>query len=718
VEILPLDGRISATALSLETRTDGVVLLTLHPEVDRPNLLTTALLTALDERIAEIERAVAAGRADALVVRSARPGTFLSGVDLDEILELRTEAEAIQQSRLGQRVLRRLERLEIPTVAAIDGTCVGAGLELALACGYRIASGAPHTQLGLFHIRVGIAPSYGGTVRLPRLIGVQAALDLILSGDSLSAMEARSLGLVDEVVPADGLDARVVDFARQRVERGRKRGARRRMRLRLLEDTAPGRRLIFRRAAKRLGTPGGEPSPAARRALEMLAESVNLPLDRAFEREAELAGSLLVSESARALVHAFRVGRSTRRLQAAAEAPEQAAVLGAGDVGVELAFGLISAGLSVRLRDRRRETLGLGIRRALSRIAEVRLADRISEDEADRRGARLSAGRGFGGFGTLDLVLAAEGEGDAWVRAALQEAADHTREACVLAYASPLLSSTQVQREISRPDRVIGFHPVLPGGAFPLVEISPGENTAPEVTAICVALARRMGRAAVVVPAGTATPVIRLLGAYFTEALALLEEGAGILQVDRAAESFGFAMGPLRRIDAIGTQRVGRYLQHLAEHYGATSLSPSPLLERVSQNGGFYKRGDADALLPNPVLPPGLPEAAASDLEPIRRRLVLRLINEAALLLQDAAIAPVDLELLSLTALGFPRLRGGILHHADHIGTGAIVGELRECAERFGPRFRPAPLLDRLAGGSGDLRMSSAASGQSLRGVL
>jgi 3-hydroxyacyl-CoA dehydrogenase / enoyl-CoA hydratase / 3-hydroxybutyryl-CoA epimerase len=718
VEILRLDGVISTTGISLRTGEDRVAILTLHPEEGRPNLVTVELLQTLDARLGEIEAEVAEGRIDALVVRSERPGTFLAGVDLDEILQLRTEAEAMEQSRLGQRVLRRLERLAIPTVAAIDGACAGAGLELALACGYRLATSASHSQLGLFHIRIGIAPAYGGTVRLPRLIGLQAALDLILSGDSLPAERARELGLVDRLVEPGEMDERAVVFARERADRGRIRAPRRRMARRLLEDTAPGRRLIFRRAARRLRAPGGEPSPAARLAMEMLAESVNLPLERAFQREAELAGRLLVSEPARALVHAFRVGRSTRRLEAAPDAPAHAAVLGAGDIGVELSFAMISAGLTVRLRDRRRETLGLGIRRVLSRIAEVRLSDRIDEEEADRRGARLSAGPGYGGFGTLDLIVAAEGEGDAWVRAALEEAAHHSREDCILAFASPLLSASDIQASIPGPERVVGLHPMLPASRYPLVEIAPGTATAPEVTAACTALVRRLGRAAVIVAPGVATPGTRLLAAYISEALALLEEGAGVAQVDRAAESFGFSMGPLRRADAVGAQRVGRYLRHLHEATAEDASTIHPVLERIAEGGGFYVRERNGEPVPNPALPTGLPDGGSRHLDPLRRRLILRLINEAAHLLHEGAIEPVDLELISLSGLGFPRLRGGLLFYSDRSGLEQLVPELEEHAARFGTRFEPAPHLARLAAEGGWLLAAAGASGQPAGRVL
>ncbi|CAN5734272.1 fatty acid oxidation complex subunit alpha FadJ [soil metagenome] len=709
------DGtRISSTSLSLELREDGIAVLSLRPEEGRPNLVTSALLEALDAALEQIEQQIDARRLRALLIRSTTPGTFLAGVDLDEVLQLVDEAAAVEYSRLGQRVLRRLEQLAVPTVAAIDGACVGAGLELALACSYRIASSSRHTQLGLFHIRVGMTPAFGGTVRLPRLIGLQASLRLLLSGESLRADQAMETGLVDRVEEAADLEQRSIEFALERAKKGRTRSARKRITLRLIEETAPGRRLIFLRTARNLRRAGGELSAAAQLALEMLSESINLPLERAFDREAELAAFLMVSEPARALVHAFRVGRSTRQLAGSSALPQHAGVLGAGDVGVELAYSLISVGIAVRLRDRRRETLGLGVRRVLSRIAEVRLEEQITEEEADYRGDLLTSGGGFGGFGALEIILAAEGEGDGWVRAALSEVADHSSDRCLLAFASPLLSATDVQLAIAHPERVIGFHPVMSTGRFPLVEIAPGASTSRETTAACVALARRLGRTVVEVKPAAATPTTRLLGAFFAEALHLLEEGNGVADVDQAAESFGFRMGPFRRMDAMGTQRTQRYLRHLTEQFGPEGSLPSPLLERaIEEGGGFYLGNVAGLPVPNPALPPSPLVEADRQLDTIRRRLLLRLINEAAHLLQEQAVArPLDLELISLSGLGFPRLRGGLLFHSDRWGLEQLVPELEEHAQQHGNRFAPAPLLRALAAHGGSFFGTGNASGQ------
>jgi 3-hydroxyacyl-CoA dehydrogenase / enoyl-CoA hydratase / 3-hydroxybutyryl-CoA epimerase len=683
--------------VDLHCRDDGVALVSLHPRAGRPSHLTPALLAALDRALARLEEGVREGRVRAVVVRSARPGTFLAGVDLEELLRLPDAGTATREARAGQRVLRRLELLEVPTVAAVDGECLGSGMELALACGYRFASSARHTRLGLPHVRIGITPAFGGTVRLPRLIGLQAALDLILSGRAVSPEEAHGLGLVDEVVEPLALDDLTIEFALERARHGRlRRRGRRAIPRRLLEETAPGRRLVFRRASARVRESDADHTPAARRALEMVMESVNLPLERAFEHEAEVAGELLVSPAARALASAALAGRAG--VPAAAEAPRTAAVLGAGEMGIELTFSLISAGVETRMRDRRREALAVGVRHVLSRIAEVRLADRITEEEADRRGALLSSGTGYGGFGALDLVLAAEGDGEEWARAALREVADHVDERCILAFSSPLIAPAGLQEEIARPERLLGFHPALPADRFPLLEIAP----APATHAVCVgaaaALARRMARRPLRVAFATATPLTRLLGVYFDEALRLLEEGAGITAVDRAAESFGLLMGPLRRMDSMGIARAGRYLAHLAAHDSTRFHDASATLARVLGAGGFYTRGRRGAV-PNPDLPEGAGEITPERLEATRDRLLLRLLNEAALILQDGAVAePREIEILALLGIGFPRLRGGLLFHAEATGLDATLAALHRKAEWFGARFLPVPLLVQAAG--------------------
>jgi 3-hydroxyacyl-CoA dehydrogenase/enoyl-CoA hydratase/3-hydroxybutyryl-CoA epimerase len=699
-----------ADALRLEMEEDGVARLVFDRPGSRANFLSRATLEALDALLAEAERLAGEGRLRALVLRSARPGVFVAGVDLEELRRVRDAAEGAAHARRGQAVLRRLEQLAVPTFAALDGACLGAGAELALACSYRLASASPRTRIGLPEVQLGIVPALGGTVRLPRLIGVRAALDLVVTGRAVDAPEAERLGLVDAVFPAEGFDAAVQRFVAERLRRGRLRtGARRGVARRLVEDTAPGRRVVFARLRRELARADAT-RPAALRALETVADGIALPLDRAFEREAEALGELLVSREARGLLHAFRLRQAARAGGTAGAAGiQRAAVLGGGRTGTGVAFLLASAGIPVRLREVRHPALLAGLERLRALFREGVRRDRLPRDEAEERAPAVVGTLGFGGFGTVDVVLEAVPDDEERVRAAVREAEEHVRDDCLLVATGAAARVSRVQEACARPERVVGMHFVPPVAWGSLVEVVRGDSTSDAAAATAMALARRMGRTPLPVRDGPGLLVNRLLLPLLNEALRLLEEGAAVARVDGAMTGFGMAMPPLRQADELGIARVARLSRLLATELGERML-PAPLLAvltggargRAAEEFSFYRydRGE-------PRVSPRAAEALRAatrgrdgeiDDEEMRSRMLLAMVDEAARVLEEGVVASAaEVDLASLLGLGFPAAEGGLLFYADRLGIGATVAALEDLARRFGDRFEPAPLLRRLA---------------------
>src|SRR5690606_39039685 len=279
---------VEQAALTLEVDGDGVAWLIFDRPESRVNILTSGVMARLDLLLADLEEAARAGRVRAVVVRSGKPGTFIAGADIDEIAEITDPAEAEAKAREGQRIFRRLELLPVPTIAAIDGICLGGATELALACSARLASDSPATRIGLPEVRLGIIPGFGGTVRLPRLIGLRAALDLILTGRTLNARRAARIGLVDEAVPQPVLYDRARRLALELAGGTRPKRRRRRpggVAGRFLDWTPPGRRIVLSQARKRVlrETRGQYPAPLA--ALDVLADAPpTAPLDEALAR--------------------------------------------------------------------------------------------------------------------------------------------------------------------------------------------------------------------------------------------------------------------------------------------------------------------------------------------------------------------------------------------------------------------------------------------------
>lgn len=640
----------------------GIGWITFIPVGGRPPLVGTALLEGLEAAM------VALTGARALVLRSGVEGTYLAGADLDELLGLADAGAAVARAREGQRVLRRLETLEAPTFAAIRGACIGAGVEVTLACAYRLAADEPRTLLSFPEVANGMVPGLGGTVRLPRLVGLEVALELLVGGRAVAAREAREIGLVDALLPGASFEDAVADAVRERLERGRVRtGARRRVPRRLLEDTAPGRRLVAGRARRRLvrGTGAG----AEGRALDLVLEGLALPLERAFEREAEVAGEMLSSETARGMMHTARGLAAAARSAPAAAPVDRVGILGGGPEAAEWAHVLVSRGVQTRLRDPARGTLADTTAAVLHALAVDVRDGLLTETQADRASEALHASSGFGGFGTLDAVLIPQPDGPAGP-AALADAEAHTAAECLLLWSATGALTEEVQRASGRPEQVVRVFLAPSPRKYPLLEIAGGPLTAPLSLDRTAALARQLGLTPVRASALGGGAAARLIGAYLAEALRLVAEGVDRDVVDRAMEEFGFAEGPIARAESMGARRTLALLRGLAAGAGDRFRPPASPTEA---------RG------------------AAGD-EPVRSRIVLAVVNEAARVLEERVLPTAQLvDTVGVLALGFPRARGGLLRYADRLGLPGIVDSLAELRATNGPRFEPAALLLDLA---------------------
>lgn len=702
---------VDQAALSLRIDGDGLAWLVFDRPESRVNLLTTGVLRRLDALLEEIEAGAARGRIKVLILHSGKPGHFIAGADVDEIAAITRAADAAAASREGQRIFRRLELLPVPTIAAIHGACLGGGLELALACTYRLASDAPATRLGLPEVRLGLIPGFGGTVRLPRLIGLTAALELIVTGRTVDGVRARRLGLVHECIPASIFLDRVRRFAWQRIDRGLAAAPplpRRRFASRLLDDTAPGRRLVLfraRRAAMR-ETGGHYPAPLA--AIETIADTLARPLDEAFRREANAVGELVASPVCKNLIHVFRLTQRAKEPPVAAGAAQvsRALVVGAGTMGGGIAQLLAYHGIGVRLLDIRPDAISSGLRRARALFDRAVERRRLTPREAARAMERITPAHELAPAEGADVVVEAVVEDPEVKRRVLAGVEERVRETCVIASNTSSLSITRMQEGLARPKRFCGMHFFNPVHRMPLVEIVRGRATSDATVATVFALALRLGKTPLVVNDGAGFLVNRILGPYLNEAGWLLADGASVEAIDGALTRFGMPMGPLRLLDEIGLDVARHVASELYAAFGERMAPAPPLLaidpeRRPGRKGdrGFYvyragREEAADGAVYadlGDAVPPErreLPESA------IQERAVLAMVNEAARALQDGIVddaAAVDLGMIAGT--GFPPFRGGLLRYADALGLPVVLDRLEALAERHGPRFEPAPLL-------------------------
>jgi 3-hydroxyacyl-CoA dehydrogenase / enoyl-CoA hydratase / 3-hydroxybutyryl-CoA epimerase len=694
-------------ALTLEIDSEGVAWIIFDRPGAKVNVLSAAVLRRLEELLDELEPAVREGRARGLVIRSGKPAAFLAGADVGEIESASDPAEVARMTGRVQQLFRRVDRLPVPSVAAIDGTCLGGGTELALACRFRIASDRPETRIGLPEVRLGIIPGFGGTVRLPRLIGLSGALDLILTGKTVSAREAVRSGLLDERVPTPVLYRRAAALAQGAAPAARLRKP---LVTRLLDGTGPGRRLVLSQARKRVmrETRGHYPAPLA--ALDVVRRTHGRALDEALAEEAKTVGHLATSEVSKNLIHVFHLLESPKKVDPGAEPRpvERVGVLGAGVMGGGIAQLMAQKGIAVRMKDIAADALASGLRHAAGLFDRLARRRRLTRIEANQQLALISPTLDYAGFGAVDLVVEAVVERLDVKQAVLREAESHVRPGTVLASNTSSLSITAMQEVLARPGDFCGMHFFNPVDRMPLVEIIRGERTADPAVATVFALTRRLGKTPLIVRDGPGFLVNRLLGPYLNEAAWLLVDGASIEDIDEALLEFGMPMGPLRLLDEVGLD--------VARHAGATlheafgeRMSPPPLLERLGGSGrlgkkngrGFYvhaagKAEPDEAVYGDAGLDTPRRELPRSE---IVDRTILAMINEAARALEDGIVAgPGEVDLGMITGTGFPPFRGGLLRHADRIGTPAIVSRLAELERRHGARFEAAHRVRELAG--------------------
>jgi 3-hydroxyacyl-CoA dehydrogenase / enoyl-CoA hydratase / 3-hydroxybutyryl-CoA epimerase len=693
---------------------NGVATLSLHDESEGFAGISLEFLHRIEAALDELESGIARGTVSALVLRLGGPPRLRTDLDADEVRTLPDAEAARVWSREGQRVVQRIEDLAVPTVAAVKGRCLWAGTQLALACEHRLA--VRDARVGVPESRWGVLPAWGGTVRLPRLIGVRNTLYLLLQRDTVSARRAAALGLVDEVLPATRFDAAIERFVQGRLRRRRPvERSRRGLAARVIEDTAPGRRLVLREAARRIRGRAGLPPHVAETVLAAVADGIAAPLEPAFARETERFTELLQHPDTAAFLHHDLLLHGEHLPPACAAPPlriRRVGVLGGGTRGAALAHLCASRGIGVRLKEVRRDAALAAEQRIRALFAWDTERRSTPEQALERRIRRVSVTTGYGGFGRKDVVVEAVTDRPAVRRRALQEVEEHVREGCVLLTTSVIVPISELGLEMVRPDRVAGLHLFHPAEHRRLAEVVRGADTSEETLRVACSLARRLGKTPLVVADRPGRVVHRLLVVYLLEALRLRAEGVEAAQVDAAMLGFGMPAGPFRLFAEFGAEGVERIVRGLEERLGAR-FAPPPVRpaepERRSAllrlRSAFRKARNGDAASRR-----ARERAAGADTASVQQRLLLPLVNESALILEEGVVSgPHEVDRAVALSLGFPVTRGGLLFDADRTGAAALVRGLLALQVRYGSRFSPAPLLCRMAAdGSGFYSASGA----------
>ncbi|MBC7740616.1 MAG: enoyl-CoA hydratase/isomerase family protein [Bdellovibrionaceae bacterium] len=652
-----------------------------------------------------------------VVFKSAKPKIFIAGADIEEIKELKTKEQVEAAVSSGQEIFNMIEDLPMPTMALINGACAGGGCELILACDYRIATEDSSTRIGLPETQLGILPGFGGSVRLPRMVGLQAALDIILAGKLLNAKKAQKIGLVDFVVHSNLIE----NFAKQQMEKVIKVGKGKRRKTfqarglvgKLLEGLLKG--VVFSKAKEGVMkvSKGHYPAPLA--ALEVVNKTYGMS-DRAkaLKIERDHFADLAVSDISKNLIHVFYLTEMVKKQTGVTGSSvkgkpvKHLGVLGAGTMGGGIAYVAADKGIDVRVKDISLEANAKALKHARDLWGKLLKKRVIDNYQFTQKMSLVSTTVDFSGFKSMDVVVEAIIEDMAIKQKVIAQTAQNMRPDAVIVTNTSSLSVSEMSKGHPRPEFFAGMHFFSPVHKMPLVEVIRGTSSSDETIATVFELAKKMGKMPVVVKDGPGFLVNRLLLPYMAEAAFLLAEGMSIEKVDKAfVYQFGMPMGPFELMDSVGIDVCVKVLNIFRKAFPDRVEMP-PLMEKLEKNKsrlgqktnlGFYKyedgrKGEVDSTIYSELGLPA-PTNPHSD-EECKERCVFAMVNECALALDQDKIVetPHEVDLAMIMGTGFPPFRGGLLKYADSVGADYIAQKLEQYSTlRKASRLKPSSKL-------------------------
>jgi 3-hydroxyacyl-CoA dehydrogenase/enoyl-CoA hydratase/carnithine racemase len=702
-----------ANAFTLSEPEPYIAVLTFDLPGKGANILSQPVLAELASHLDELEK-----RTDlaGLIIRSGKPGNFIAGADIREFaasLDIPKE-KIVEMCQRGQRLFRRLSSGAFVTVAAIDGICVGGGCELALWCDRRVASGDPKTQIGLPEVKLGLFPGWGGTARLPRIVGLGNAVEMITGGESIDARASALMGLADDVVPAD----RLLDAAIRVVRHDHATGEYRQLREKRKGPVAVNETELAFLGLTASGyiqqqTKGNYPAPLA--ALEILLGGATVDVDTACQMEAEGMANLFGTPVNAALINVFFLSDRNKKdpgVDDRAVSPREIrslAVVGAGIMGSGIATATVRRDIPVTINDAAADALTKATQAILEEVAYDKQKKGPDVQRAVRYAPLVNGTTNDREVAACDLVIEAIVENMQIKRQLYARLEPQMRPDAILASNTSTIPITKLAEGLTRPERFCGIHFFNPVRKMPLVEVIRGAKTSDETVVTAVAFAKRIGKSPIVVNDGPGFLVNRLLLPYMNEALELILDGVPIDAIEKAARKFGMPMGPITLFDVVGLDTAVYAGRVLYEAF-PDRIVVSPLVPTLVKAGrlgqktgsGFFKysgkseKGEVDPAL-DALLTPLLRGGPKLSPDQLTHRLFLPMLVEATRMLAEKIVRDVrDVDLGLIYGIGFPPFRGGLLFWADTLGAKQVV-ELLKPYVALGPRFQPTPMLLEMA---------------------
>jgi len=722
-------SKTNERAVRLEVK-DSIGVITFDIPDAKVNTLSEASANDLMEAF---DTASSDGNVTAIVLISGKSDNFIAGADIEMLKACTSKNEIQSLSRGMQEQLMNLEQSDKPVVAAIHGACLGGGLEVALACHYRIATDHAKTVLALPEVMLGLLPGGGGTQRLPELVGLQDALDMMLTGKNIRPHKAKKMGLVDAVTEPFGLEVSAISAAKRLAAGELKRKVHEKSQKdKALEDTGAGRALVFKQARSMImaKTMGLYPAPLA--ILDVVEEGQNKGLDKGYALESERFGELGMTQEAESLMSLFfgQTALKKNRFDASGIDVKTVGVLGAGLMGAGIGLVSVQKGHRILLKDISLDGVARGKKQIFKELDKKARRKAMTTFERDRLMSQVIGKTDYAGFKAADLVIEAVFEDLKLKHRVVKEVEAATRDDCILATNTSALEISKIAEASSRPENIVGMHYFSPVHKMPLLEVITTDKTTKKAASVAVEVGLKQGKTVIVVKDGPGFYTTRILAPFLDEAAFIALEGMDLHDFDKAMKKFGFPVGPITLLDEVGLDvahhvsvDMGHFFEARWGERDASALAAmvkAGYLGRKAGKGFFdYEAADDDGAIDSlkkfvkkaagksegkPINPGALEIFAAHadvesgskkfDLTEVQNRMALRMVNEAILCLEDGILSsPVDGDIGAVFGLGFPPMRGGPFRYVDTVGASRIVGQMEDLASRYDKRFAPCELL-------------------------
>ena len=711
------------SAFSLEISDNGIAWVTIDIKGESQNTLRAEFAEEFETIFEKIQIDASV---KALIIISGKEKCFIAGADINMLQDLKTEQDVIDIASAGHEFFHKIEQLNMPVVAAINGSCLGGGLELAMACSYRISTDDASSRFGLPEVQLGLLPGGGGTQRLPRLVGIATSLDLMLTGKQLIAKKAKSLGVIDELVGRANLRKAAEKAALNLV--GKKKKIVSQLKLEInprmlmsgaglqklgLETTKAGRKIIFDKALETVNkkTMGNYPSPE--KIINCVKTGMEQGVDAGLVEEAKSFAELVMSPVAKQLMNIFFATNELKKDNGVAGDSKELKLLPIKRVGV-LGGGLMGAGIAfvtadkAKLKVRIKDQDTRGVNHALKYCWDIYKKQikrkRLRISEANKRFSQITGTTDYKGFKRCELVIEAVFENLELKQQMVKDIEKTSGKNVIFASNTSSIPITKIAEASKNPENVIGLHYFSPVDKMPLLEIIVTNKTSPAVIATCVDFGKKQGKTVIVVKDGTGFFTSRILGPFVNEAGYLVSEGVAIDKVDKALRKAGFPVGPITLVDEVGIDVGAKIAPIMAAEFGER-MEPPPLFAKLiaddrkgkKNKRGFYdysgksKKKEVDQSIYSLL---GITPDTQMDDKDIAERCMLQMINESVLCLQDGILSsPRDGDIGAIFGLGFPPFLGGPFRYIDSLGAQLVVDKMLTLQATCGDRFKPAKML-------------------------